>query len=305
MKTTIFKNILKVLKVLAIYSLASKMITFAIPKLLFMQFRQLHWESFVYLAETTRFQHMWSFFGRSYYYNVFIGIAEFLIGALILFPRTRLIALLLSLGVCLNIFILNIEFDVDFAIGHITLDLALTLFLLLEYYKDIYKFFISLGGKFNSVKSVPKYKFFRVFPYIFLVVLSVGYFVLSIYIKSTMSVTDNIVGSYEVKSIKVNDSIIDLSKGSIGRKPMIFFEHNSQLVLSIQDTMYTGFYLIRDEKMSLGFNEPTKFGLKRLIDVDFNENSINGTSEDQIPFQIEYQRLEEKEDYLNGLHRDN
>lgn len=303
MQKSTFKKIINILKYIAIYSLSSKMITFAIPKLLHMQFRQLHSESFVYLAEVSKFQHMWSFFGRSYNYNLFIGISEFLIGALILFPRTRLIALLLSLGVCLNIFVLNIEFEVLFAIGHITFDLVITLLLLLEYYKDIYQFFIKLGGKVNGVISKPKYKFLQLFPYIFLVVLSVGYFVFSIYVKSMFSVKHKIVGSYEVNTIKVNDSVINLRKGSIGKKPMLFFEHNSQLVLSVQDTMYVGFYMIKDEKISLGFETPTAFGLQRLIDVDFNDKQIKGTSENNETFEIGYQRLSEKEDYLNGIYK--
>ena len=302
MSNPALRKVLDILKYLAIYSLSSKMITFAIPKLLFMQFRQLHWESFVYLAEATKFQHMWSFFGRSYYYNVFIGATEFLIGALILFPRTRLIALMLSLGVCLNIFILNIEFEIDFAIGHITFDLALTLFLLLEYYQDIYKFFIDLGGKLTSVISRPKNKFLRIFPYVFLIGLSVGYFLVSVYIKNTMNVSDKIVGSYEVKSIKVNDSLIDLNKGSIGTKPMLFFEHNREFVLSIQDTLYVGFYIIQNEKMSFGFNEPTHFGFRRLLDAEYNETGARGISEDSLRYEINYQRLSEEEDYLNGLY---
>ncbi len=52
-----------------------------------------------------------SFFGRSYAYNIFIGLTELAVGVLVVFKRTRLIALLISLGVCLNIFIINFEFD--------------------------------------------------------------------------------------------------------------------------------------------------------------------------------------------------
>lgn len=302
MKNSTLKKILNVLKYLAIYSLSTKMITFAIPKLLYMQFRQLHWESFVYLSEVTKFQHMWSFFGRSYNYNLFIGITEFLIGALIIFRKTRLIALLLSLGVCLNIFILNIEFEVYFAIRHISFDLAITILLLLEYYKDIYQFFIKLGGKFNEVRLKPKHKFFRIFPYVYVVLLSVGYFIFSVYVKSMYSVEGPFVGSYEVNAIKVNDTVMDLRKGSIGRKPMLFLEHNSQLILSVQDTMYTGFYQVKDENISLGFEAPTHFGLHRLLDVSFDTSHIKGAAESGEVFEIAFEKLSVEEDYLNGLY---
>src|SRR5699024_9129071 len=102
-------------RLLCIYYLSATMICFAISKFLYMQFRVLHWESYVPLVEVSKLQHMWSFFGRSYNYNLFIGIAEFLIGVLIVFKRTRLIALLLLFGLSLNILILNIEFDIYFA----------------------------------------------------------------------------------------------------------------------------------------------------------------------------------------------
>jgi len=112
LKNITLKNILVVFKYLLIYYLSAKMICFAIPKLLHMQFRVMHYESYLPLAEISKYQHMWSFFGRSYNYNIFISLAEFLIGAIVVFKRTRLIALLISLGVCANLIILNIEFDI-------------------------------------------------------------------------------------------------------------------------------------------------------------------------------------------------
>jgi len=130
MKQLTLRNVLNVLKYLLIYYLSAKMICFAIPKLLHMQFRVLHYESYLPLAEISKYQHMWSFFGRSYNYNIFIGLAEFLIGALVVFKRTRLIALLISLGVCANIIILNIEFEIFFALEHVLVDFAITLILL-------------------------------------------------------------------------------------------------------------------------------------------------------------------------------
>ena len=141
------------MKYLFIYYLSAKMIVFAIPKLLFTQFRILHWESYVPLVELSKYQHMWSFFGRSYNYNLFIGSIEILIGALIVFKRTRLIALLVALGIFTNILILNIEFDIYFAIAHIFADWLIVILLLSNYYGDLYKFFVTLGGKFNhSIK---------------------------------------------------------------------------------------------------------------------------------------------------------
>ena len=59
---------------------------------------------------------------------------------------------------------------------------------------------------------------------------------------------------------------------------------------------------IRDEKMILGFEKPTKFGLQHLINVDFDETLIKGRSEDSSLYEIKYRKLRENEDYLNGLY---
>lgn len=184
MKNSKLAKFLRILKYLAIYYLSTKMICFAIPKILFMQFRVLHWQSFVPLIEVSKQQHMWSFFGRSYNYNLFIGITEFLVGILIVFDRTRLIALIMALGLCVNILILNIEFDIYYAISHASMDLALTLLLLFGYRKDLYKFFVKLGGKFDDSIVVSKGKLARIFPYTFIIVLSFSYLIFSIYIRT-------------------------------------------------------------------------------------------------------------------------
>jgi hypothetical protein len=151
MKNITFKKIVTFAKYLAIFLLSIDMIALAIPKLLQMQFRMDHIYAFVPLAELPKPELMMAFFGRSYAYNIFIGLTELAIGILIIFKRTRLIGLLISLGVCLNIFIINIEFDLMFeVVRHITMTLSLTLLLLIEYRKDLYKFFIELGGKLNG-----------------------------------------------------------------------------------------------------------------------------------------------------------
>ena len=55
--------------------------------------------------------------------------------------------------------------------------------------------------------------------------------------------------------------------------------------------------------MSLGFEKPTKFGLKRLLGIDYNDTTIKGNAEDSTFFDIHYKRLSEKDDYLNAMYR--
>lgn len=55
----------------------------------------------------------WSSMGSSYSYTVFSGIMELLAALLLIFRRTRMLGLLVSTGVFLNIFMINLGFDIS------------------------------------------------------------------------------------------------------------------------------------------------------------------------------------------------
>ncbi|MCX2679088.1 hypothetical protein OOZ15_03970 [Galbibacter sp. EGI 63066] len=266
-----------------------------------MQFRVLHWTSYVPLVEVSKTQHMWSFFGRSYNYNLFIGLAEFLIGVLIVFKRTRLIALLLSLGVCANILILNIEFDIYFAITHIAVDLVITILLLAEYRQELFRFFVKQGGRFNDSIQVGKSKFVKLFPYAFVIVLSISYFIFAFNLRSI--VNEEVVGAYVLKSIRINDSVLSPEKGKIGEEPMLFLEYNNQIVLSITDSVYYGRYTLSGDSIDIKMYQTTNFQLKSLTGLIKNNNSIVGKTDNQRNLQLFYERVGAQKDYLNELYR--
>ncbi|MGS2761447.1 hypothetical protein [Sinomicrobium sp. M5D2P9] len=300
MKNSYLKKILIGLKYLIIYYISASMICFAIPKFLFMQFRVLHYASYVPLVEVSKTQHMWSFFGRSYHYNLFIGITEFLIGVFIVFRRTRLIALLMALGVCSNILILNIEFDIDFAIGHTFVDFVLIVVLLSEYYRDLYKFFIQLGGKFNHVMNTGQNIFKRYFPVFFVVVLSVSYFIFAFNLRAT--VNEDVVGAYKIERVSINNTPVILNNGNLGSDPMMFLEYNNQIVLSVNDTAYYGHYVLVKDSIKIRLNHPTNFQFKSMDGLIKDNNSILGEMDEKKLFQMDYTRIDGKKDYLNDLY---
>ncbi|WP_299678539.1 hypothetical protein [uncultured Dokdonia sp.] len=301
-KLITLKNIKTVLTYLVIYYLSVKMICFAIPKILFMQFRIPSYSAYVTLAEMSEYMHMWSFFGRSHNYNIFLGITEFLIGALILFKRTRLIALLISFGVCINILILNIEFKILFATYHILLDFTITIILLSGYRKDLYRFFIKLGGKRNGVILKSKKKVVTLFPCVFLILISVSYFSFSLYVKSTYIGDANIIGAYTIEKINIKDSIFKPSIGAIGKEPMIFLENNNQFILSTEDTLYVGAYKIDNKDIIITLNNSTRFGMKSFTGI-MNANHLEGKNDNGNPIHISYKRISGKKNYLNDLYR--
>lgn len=277
-----------------------KMICFAIPKFLFMQFRNLHYNSFIHLGEISKTQHMWSFFGRSYNYNLFIGLIEFLIGILIVFKKTRLIALLLSIGVCSNILILNIEFDADFALYHAFLDFMITVVLLFEYRKDLYQFFVTLGGTFKHQPTVPRPSWLKKLPYVYIVAFPIGYFIFAYKIRST--VDEELVGSYQIKAFRIDKHLFPLEKGKLGSLPVICFEHNNTVMLSINNGIYFGSYSSKDGQIDMQFNHA---GDKRIRTIrgDFkNHRKLSGSLNDSTSVNMELERLPIKKDYMNNMY---
>jgi hypothetical protein len=306
LRTNVLVKIINVIKFLAITYLSMKMICFAIPKFLFMQFRGYHYKSFIPLAEISTTQHMWSFFGRSYHYNLFIGSAEFLIGILIVFKRTRLIALLLSIGVCSNILILNIEFDIDFAIQHASLDFIITVLLLFDYRKDLYVFFIAFGGKLKSEVTATRNSFFKKLPYVYIILFPIGYFIFAYKVRSTIN--EELIGSYKIKNFQMGEHHFALGKGKLGSSPMIFFEHNDIVVLSVNDSIYLGRYLAKNDSINLYFNPSIEIKSSKVIQIksikaDFKGNSLlKGKINDSTSIDMKVERLSVKEDYLNNLY---
>ena len=74
----------------------------------------------------------WSTMGSSNSYNTFMGLIEVLPGFMLLWKRTRLLAALIGLGVLINVFALNIGFDITVKLLSLYLVL-LTLFVLIPW----------------------------------------------------------------------------------------------------------------------------------------------------------------------------
>ncbi|MEN9399209.1 MAG: hypothetical protein RL632_310 [Bacteroidota bacterium] len=74
----------------------------------------------------------WSTMGTSYEYNLFMGMMELIPALLILFSRTLKIGLLIASGVLLNVFVINLSFDISVKLFSFLL-LALSVFLLYPY----------------------------------------------------------------------------------------------------------------------------------------------------------------------------
>ena len=107
------------------------------------------------LGEASGFSLAWTFMGHSYFYIMFVGIAQ-LIGAwFLLWNKTKLIGVLILLPIMVNIIVFDIIFlDVYPALANAIIVL-LMLFLILFFNREIVKDIVNKLTNFQSKTSVP------------------------------------------------------------------------------------------------------------------------------------------------------
>ncbi len=94
----------------------------------------------------------WSTVGTSYTYNLFLGGTEVLAAILLLFQRTRLLGLLISLVVFCQVVGVNFSFDISVKVFSCYL-LFLNLLLLSPYFKVLYQFLIQQQSSIDFPKQ--------------------------------------------------------------------------------------------------------------------------------------------------------
>jgi hypothetical protein len=130
------------LTVIIRYYLAFTLFLFALEKFFKMQFPDLGLYTLTEpVGNLTPMSLAWAFFGYSYGYNIFIGIAESA-ALLLLFRRTMIVGALLTLGTLLNVMVVNFNYDVHAKIYPTAL-FVMTFFLLLPFLNRLFKFFFT------------------------------------------------------------------------------------------------------------------------------------------------------------------
>ena len=124
------------------YYLAFTLFLFALEKFFKLQFPDL---GFYTLSEPvgnlSPMSLAWAFFGYSYGYNIFMGIAESA-ALLLLFRRTMTFGAILTLGALANVMAVNFNYDVH-AKMYPTALFVMTLYLLLPQIKRLFQFFFT------------------------------------------------------------------------------------------------------------------------------------------------------------------
>lgn len=124
------------------YYLAFTMFGYGFSKVLYLQFSELNLMSLTRTyGDSSPMGLLWKFMGYSETYTVFTGVMEVLGGVFLLFRRTKVLGALITFGIMLNVFVLNMTFDVPVKLFSFHL-LLITLIVVLPDMRNILNFFI-------------------------------------------------------------------------------------------------------------------------------------------------------------------
>jgi len=124
------------------YYLAYYMFVYGIIKIFYLQFGPPNLERlFQTLGQISPMRLLWTFMGFSESYTIFSGICETTAGIFLVFRRTRTLGGLTAFGVMLNVFMLNMSYDVPVKLFSFQL-MIMGLFIALQDYRRLLNFFI-------------------------------------------------------------------------------------------------------------------------------------------------------------------
>jgi len=155
---------------------------------------------------------LWTFMGYSRPYTFFTGLSEVLAALFLLFKRTTLLGGIISFGIMINVFLLNLCYDVPVKLfsGHLLMFSSL---IILFYFKSLCNFFFLNKG--SKMARVPGFDFSKngketilIFKKIFLVIIILliiaSIFGLGKLIVKPHTIKSNLEGIHKIISFQKN-----------------------------------------------------------------------------------------------------
>ena len=137
------ERVLKIIYLLVCYYLALQLLKYGLDKVFKNQFFLPEPNTFYTpMGKVPRDLLYWSSMGTSHFYNVFLGLVEVIAALLILIRRTRLVGLLISFFIMINVVAVNFGFDISVKVFSLLL-LFLTIYLLVPWLSSLYQFFFT------------------------------------------------------------------------------------------------------------------------------------------------------------------
>ncbi len=184
----------------------------------------------------------WSVMGASYTYTVFAGAIEVLAGGLLLFRKTRFFGALLAFGIMLNVWMINLGFNISVKLYSFVL-MVFALSLILPRLKDFWAF---AQGKATVAKEEwsPQFKIKWLKPALKIGVISLIFIEGLWPYVSTGNYNDDLAerpryhGAYEVDSFRVEGEEVSLEEGQAYRWRRFFVHRRGYFIIqSMNDEM--------------------------------------------------------------------
>ena len=291
MQMKLISNIKSVIYHLGLYYISYTLILFATSKFMAVQFRVRNFVNHTPLEELNNMQIAWAFFGRSYNYNLFLGVSEFIAASLMVFKKTRLIGLILAAGIYTNVVLIDYEYDVVAAAGHATFEYIIVLLLLTPYLKSLKIFFWDNSGHWEK-QDKTKYNFTSLLLPIIFIVFFTGWGINSL--NNFLLSEDKIIGSYSISNLKLNGNKQNLGAGKYTKAPMLYFEFGNGFVLSSNDSSYNGSYEQKDNRILIKLDKPYN-NLKFLdLTLSHDEKTLKGSTDYGKTIEISIARIHKK-----------
>lgn len=206
----------------------------------------------------------WSTIGTSYFYSFSMGIIEVFVAFLILYTRTRTLGLLFSIGIFINIVLLNFGFDISVKTFSLFL-LCASQFAVFPKFKSLVNFLIFHKKEQLVVDEIPILKNHFMFIWIKITVVnSLLFQVLSPYFQTNNFNDDDqerpfLHGAYQVITIIKNNDTLAFSDFPIQK---IMVHRNNYLIFQDKNNQMTDYFF-----------ENNRF-TKQLILQKYNKNKI-------------------------------
>lgn len=203
---------------------------------------------FTPLGQLTPDTLFWSTMGSSYSYTVFGGIMEIIPALLLLFRRTRLPGILISIGVLLNVVMLNFGFDITVKLYSLFL-LFVSLLLLTPHLPQLISFFFkkepATGYTEQHInltrKSLPLYVAAKSLVLGLLIYESTGYYFATHNFNDDLAPRPELYGAYEVYLFTDQGKIIPASTSHPGRFRRIFFHSRDYFIVQTMADEFVDF----------------------------------------------------------------
>ena len=206
-------------------------------------------------------------------------------GVLIVFPRTRLAALLLALGLFVNILIIDIEFKVTMALGHVIVETIIVLLMLIPYLGKIKKFLWDKSEeRLQSVKKI----WSLYVPLLFIA----GVSTFAVFeLKSVLADSDPDMGPNKINHVILNNDTLNIQPGKYTREPMLFFEFGNLFILSANDKTLWADYSRKGDSISIKFDKDFE-GSKTLSgQIDHKTGKMTGSTDKGAAFEISFSKV--------------